>query len=72
MKTKEYLILLGKNARKRHHHTTESGKVVGFVVQLEIYIKANGERSYAMIHRMDLHMLIDIISKVSRQKALCR
>jgi hypothetical protein len=33
---KEYLILLDVDARKRHYHITETGKVVKFVVQLEV------------------------------------
>ncbi len=34
--TKEYVILLGNKARKRHFHEARKGKVVFFVVQLEI------------------------------------
>jgi hypothetical protein len=33
---KEYLILLDVDVRKRHYHVTEAGKVVKFVVQLEV------------------------------------
>jgi len=33
---KEYLILLDVDARKRHYHFTQSGKVLKFVVQLEV------------------------------------
>jgi len=33
---KEYLILLGEGARKRHFHRTEKGTIIYFVVQLEI------------------------------------
>ena len=36
MPEKEYLILLDVNVRKRHYHFTESGKVVKFMVQLEV------------------------------------
>src|SRR5712671_3050167 len=36
MPGKEYLIRLGDGARKRHYHATEKGKVVRFVVQLEV------------------------------------
>ena len=38
MPEKEYLILLDVDARKRHYHLTETGKVVKFRVQLEIKI----------------------------------
>lgn len=34
--TKEYLILLGKDARKRHRHQTIQGQVIAFMVQLEV------------------------------------
>jgi len=33
---KEYLVLLDVDARKRHYHFTDAGKVVKFVVQLEV------------------------------------
>jgi hypothetical protein len=36
MPDKEYLILLDVDARKRHTHRTEKGKIVEFVVQLEV------------------------------------
>ncbi len=36
MPEKEYLILLDENARKRHYHITESGRIKNFTVQLEI------------------------------------
>ena len=36
MKEKRYLILLDIDARKRHHHFSEHGKIVQFMVQLEI------------------------------------
>ena len=36
MKAKEYLIFLGNEARKRHRHKTSKGRVVAFMVQLEI------------------------------------
>ena len=39
MSEKEYEILLGEDARKRHHHITEKGKIIGFMVQLEIKVK---------------------------------
>jgi len=34
----EYVIPLGENARKRHYHETDEGKVVGFAVQLEVFV----------------------------------
>ena len=36
MHEKQYLILLDINARKRHYHIVENGKIIKFVVQLEI------------------------------------
>ena len=38
MGEKQYLILLGSGARKRHWHRIEAGRVAQFVVQLEIKI----------------------------------
>ncbi|OIO42809.1 MAG: hypothetical protein CO148_00860 [Nitrospirae bacterium CG_4_9_14_3_um_filter_41_27] len=38
MTVTEYVIPLGKNARKRHRHETDRGKVTGFTVQLEVYV----------------------------------
>jgi len=34
----EYVIPLGENARKRHYHETDKGEVVGFAVQLEVFV----------------------------------
>ncbi|MEA3223491.1 MAG: hypothetical protein U9P49_10075 [Thermodesulfobacteriota bacterium] len=34
----EYVIPLGENARKRHYHETDKGKVIGFAVQLEVLV----------------------------------
>ncbi len=36
MSSKEYLLLLGHGARKRHIHDIEKGKVIHFMIQLEI------------------------------------
>jgi len=36
MPEKRYLILLDVDARKRHYHVTEAGKITKFVVQLEV------------------------------------
>ena len=38
MTEKEYLILLDKDARKRHYHAAEGGRIKKFVVQLEVKI----------------------------------
>jgi hypothetical protein len=38
MPEKQYLILLDVDSRKRHYHFTESGKIVKYVVQLEVKI----------------------------------
>jgi len=35
---KSYTRALGENARKRHSHKTDKGKVVDFVVQLEVRV----------------------------------
>jgi len=34
----EYVMPLGENARKRHYHETDKGRVTGFVVQLEVFV----------------------------------
>jgi len=34
----EYVIPLGENARKRHIHESDKGKVICFTVQLEIFV----------------------------------
>ena len=36
MPEKQYLILLDFDTRKRHYHRTEGGKIIRFVVQLEV------------------------------------
>ena len=38
MSEKEYLILLDIDARKRHYHVTEGGKIKKFAVQLEVKV----------------------------------
>lgn len=38
MSVTEYVIPLGENARKRHYHKTDKGKVAAFIVQLEIFV----------------------------------
>ena len=38
MMINEYVIPLGENARKRHYHETDKGEVVGFAVQLEVFV----------------------------------
>ena len=39
MHEKQYLILLDIDARKRHYHITDNGKIIKFVVQLEVKTK---------------------------------
>lgn len=39
MPVTEYVIPLGDNARKRHYHETEKGRVIRFAVQLEIFYR---------------------------------
>lgn len=34
----QYVIPLGRNARKRHYHESERGKVFTFTVQLEVFV----------------------------------
>ena len=38
MPEKQYLILLDIDARKRHYHLTDAGRIIKFVVQLEVKI----------------------------------
>lgn len=38
MNVTEYVIPLGENARKRHYHETDKGKVTAFTVQLEVFV----------------------------------
>ena len=38
MSVTEYVIPLGENARKRHYHETDKGKVTAFTVQLEVFV----------------------------------
>ena len=37
MKATEYVLPLGKNARKRHRHEADKGRVTSFAVQLEVF-----------------------------------
>ena len=39
MAEKEYLIRLGEHARKRHHHKTDKGTLLTFMVQLEVEVE---------------------------------
>lgn len=34
----EYVIPLGENARKRHYHETDKGRIIKFAVQLEVLV----------------------------------
>jgi hypothetical protein len=38
-KSVEFIVILDDGARKRHRHETIGGKVINFVVQLEIKVK---------------------------------
>lgn len=38
MSVTEYVIPLGLDARKRHYHESETGKVTAFTVQLEVSV----------------------------------
>ena len=38
MPEKQYVILLDINARKRHYHFAQAGRIIKFVVQLEVKI----------------------------------
>ncbi len=38
MSVTEYVIPLGKDARKRHYHETDKGKVISFTVQMEVFV----------------------------------
>ncbi|MBW1698670.1 MAG: hypothetical protein JRK26_17940 [Deltaproteobacteria bacterium] len=39
----EYVVPLGENARKRHYHETDKGKVIAFAVQLEVLLGGRWE-----------------------------
>ncbi len=41
MSEKQYLIMLDTDTRKRHYHVSKAGKIVKFVVQLEVRIRDN-------------------------------
>lgn len=49
MRIIEYVIPLGENARKRHYHETDKGKVIGFAVQLEVLV----EEQWQVVIRYD-------------------
>lgn len=38
MSVTEYIIPLGEDARKRHYHESDKGKVTDFIVQLEDFV----------------------------------
>ena len=40
MAERNYIIPYSRDARKRHYHKTERGRVVNFVVQLEVEVGA--------------------------------
>ena len=39
MKTVDYIVLFDKGVRKRHSHRSEKGRIIQFVVQLEVQIE---------------------------------
>ncbi|MBW2065989.1 MAG: hypothetical protein JRJ03_13810 [Deltaproteobacteria bacterium] len=39
----EYVLPLGENARKRHYHEIDKGKVIAFAVQLEVLLAGRWE-----------------------------
>lgn len=39
MAKKRYLIPYSLDAQKRHHHETQRGKVIRFMVQLEVFVQ---------------------------------
>ncbi len=49
MPEKEYLILLDFDTRKRHYHVSKAGKIIKFVVQIEV----NTEGKWREILRYD-------------------
>ena len=57
MAEKSYIIPYSKDAIKRHYHKTERGRVVSFVVQLEVEVKGEWKPvvrydcSHKFIHR---------------------
>jgi hypothetical protein len=60
MAVTEYVRVLGEGARKRHTHETRRGRLISFVVQLEIEIRGAWIPvvRYDMAHRMahvDVH-----------------
>ncbi|MCI0494188.1 hypothetical protein L0Z72_04205 [candidate division KSB1 bacterium] len=63
MSEKEYVILLGENARKRHFHQTEKGNIVYFVVQLEILF----ENKWTPVIRYDCAHGISHIDKYNNK-----
>ena len=62
MSVTEYVIPLGENARKRHRHETDKGKITGFAVQLEVFtedqwkvvIRYDSAHSYSHMDRFFL------------------
>jgi len=38
LRVSEYVIPLGENVRKRHCHESDKGDIIGFAVQLEVFV----------------------------------
>ena len=45
VKTVDFVVVLDDDVRKRHHHRTESGRVLYFAVQLEVRVASTGNQS---------------------------
>jgi len=41
MKEVDYVVILDNGVRKRHSHNSEKGRIISFVVQLEVLLKNN-------------------------------
>ena len=67
MSVTEYVIPLGENARKRHYHETDRGKVIGFVVQLEVFAPNFGRKLSITTMAVVLRLSTPIKSRESHQ-----
>ena len=63
MPKKKYLLLFEVDARERHYHITEFGKIIKFVVQLfnlRLELVESGKKYSGMIIRMTICIKIVI------------